>query len=105
LVDYNKKEKSEAKRMGARAHKNSGRGKIQKGDGSWKNFIVDWKFASLSFTLNQNVWSKIVTDTLKTDKNKSPALIIVLGEGNKKTRLAVIELSELERLMENDNDD
>jgi hypothetical protein len=42
---------------------------------------------------------------MKVDKNKSPALILVLGEDSKKTRLAVIELSELERLVENDNDD
>jgi len=101
LVDYKKKEKIEANRMGATVHKNSGRGKIQKGDGSWKNFIIDWKFASRSFTLNQNIWAKIVTDQMKVDKNKSPALILVLGEGNKKIRLAVIELSELERLVEN----
>jgi len=42
---------------------------------------------------------------MKVDKQKSPALILVLGEGSRKTRLAVIELSELERLIENDNDD
>jgi hypothetical protein len=34
-------------------------------------------------------------------KNKNdPAIIVVLGEGNKKTRLAIIELSLLEQLIE-----
>ncbi len=60
-MDYNKKEKSEAKRMGATLHKNSGRGRVKKGDGSWKNFILDWKFARKSFTLNKDVWAKVVT--------------------------------------------
>jgi hypothetical protein len=95
-------EKGEAKRIGARLHKNSGRHTI-KGDATWKNYVVDIKEYSKSFSLSQTVWAKIVTDCLRVDKSKSPALIIVLGEGNKKTRLAVVELSELERLMENDN--
>jgi hypothetical protein len=33
---------------------------------------------------------------------KSPALTLVPGEGSRKTRLAVVELSELERLVEKD---
>ena len=40
MTDYNKREAAEAKRMGAKLHKNSGRGKIKKGDGTWKNFLV-----------------------------------------------------------------
>jgi hypothetical protein len=95
-------ERGEAKRIGARLHKNSGRHTI-KGDATWKNYVVDIKEYSKSFSLSQNVWAKIVTDCLRVDKSKSPALIIVLGEANKKTRLAVVELSELERLIENDN--
>ena len=104
MVDYNKREAAEAKRMGAKLHKNSGRGKIKKGDGTWHNFLVDWKFARASFKLDKNVWAKVVTDTLKSDKEKNPALIIVLGEGNETVRLAIIEQEVLEEL-DNHNDD
>jgi hypothetical protein len=89
--------------MGAKAHKNSGRGMV-KGDASWNEFVVDIKEANKTFTLSQNVWAKIVTDTLKVDRNKSPLLQIVIGTENKKVRLAIIEWSELERLVDgNDN--
>jgi hypothetical protein len=95
-------EAGELKRIGAKAHKNSGRGQYQKGDGSWEEFIVDVKEAGKSFTLNENVWSKIVTDTLRTDMNKSPALLLSIGE-KRKIRLAVIEWAALEDLMERAN--
>ncbi len=97
MPDYNKREKAEAKRMGAKLNKNSGRG-MRKGDGTWRNFLVDWKFANKSFTLNKSVWAKVVTDTLKSDREKNPALIIVLGEGNQTVRLAIIEQEVLEEL-------
>jgi hypothetical protein len=45
-------EKSESKRIGAKQHKNSGRN-TQKGDASWKNFVVDFKEVGKSFTLNK----------------------------------------------------
>ena len=45
-------ERSEVKRDGAKAQKNSGRGDYQKGDAKWKQFLVDYKEASSSFTLN-----------------------------------------------------
>jgi hypothetical protein len=95
-------ERGEAKRIGAKLHKNSGRNN-KKGDATWKNYIIDIKEYSKSFSISQNVWAKVVTDCLKVDKSKSPALILVLGDGDRKTRLAVVELSELERLIENDN--
>ena len=102
-MDWNLRERSEAKRMGAKTTKNSGRGMV-KGDGRWRNFLVDWKFAKKSFTLNKDVWSKVVTDTLKSDREKNPALIIVLGEGNETVRLAIIEQEVLEELdKQNDN--
>ena len=94
-------ERGEAKRIGAQLHKNSGRNQ-KKGDATWGNYVVDIKEYSKSFSISQNVWAKVVTDQMKVDKSKSPALILVLGEGNRKTRLAVIELSELERLIEKD---
>ena len=95
-------ERGEAKRIGAQQHKNSGRG-IKKGDATWKNYVVDFKEYSKSFSITQDVWAKAVTDCMKVDKSKSPAIIVVLGDGNRKVRLAVIELDELERLTDNDD--
>jgi hypothetical protein len=92
-------EKNESKRIGAKQHKNSGRN-TKKGDATWRNFIVDFKESEKSFTLNQDIWAKAVTDSLKAGKDKSPALVIILGEGNKKTRLAIIEFDLLDQLTE-----
>jgi outer membrane phospholipase A len=90
-------EKSESKRIGAKQHKNSGRN-IQKGDASWKNFVVDFKEVGKSFTLNKEVWAKATTDAMKNSKD--PAIVVVMGEGNSKVRLAIIEMSILEQLVE-----
>jgi len=89
-------EANESKRIGAKLHKNSGRN-TKKGDATWKNFVVDFKEVGKSFTLNKSVWAKAVTDALKS--NADPAIVVVLGE-TQKTRLAVIELSLLEQLLE-----
>jgi hypothetical protein len=89
-------ERSESKRIGARQHKNSGRN-TKKGDATWQNFVVDFKEVSKSFTLNKDVWAKATTDALRS--NADPAIVVVLGETTK-TRLAVIELSLLEQLLE-----
>ena len=91
-------EKSELKRIGAKPHKNSGRG-MKKADGTLDNFIVDVKEYSKSFSVSQDVWAKIVTDTIRVDPNKSPVIMLVLGE-TKKVRLAIIEWSEFEHLKE-----
>ncbi len=91
-------EQSESKRIGAKQHKNSGRN-TKKGDATWKNFTVDFKECSKSFTINKDVWAKATTDAIKN--NNDPAIFIVLGEGNQKVRLAVIELGILEDLTEN----
>ena len=89
-------ERSESKRIGAKQHKNSGRN-TKKGDATWQNFVVDFKEVSKSFTLNKDVWAKATTDALRS--NADPAIVVVLGE-TQKTRLAVIELSLLEQLLE-----
>jgi hypothetical protein len=94
-------ERGEAKRIGARLHKNSGRN-YTKGDASWRNYVIDFKEFSKSFSLTQNVWAKVVTDTLKVNRSKSPAIMLVLDG---KTRLAIIEWSEFERLVDNDESD
>lgn len=98
-------ERGEAKRIGARQHKNSGRNSI-KGDASWRGYVLDFKEFSRSFTLSKGIWAKVVTDTLRVDKAKSPAILLVLGDADgPKTRLAIIEWSEFERLVDNDNPD
>jgi len=90
-------EKIESKRIGAKQHKNSGRN-TKKGDATWRDFIVDFKEVSISFTINQEVWAKAVTDSIKAGTDKSPAIVVILGEGNKKTRLAIIEFDLLDQL-------
>ena len=90
-------ERSESKRLGAKQHKNSGRG-THKGDATWRNFTVDFKEYPKGITVNKDIWAKAVTDALK--KSMDPALVIVLGEGTKKVRLAIIELELLEQLIE-----
>jgi hypothetical protein len=91
-------EKNEIKRMNAIPHKNSGRGN-KKGDATWSSFVIDIKEAKKSFTLNETVWAKITTDAIKSGIDKSPALVVVLGDGPKKTRLIVAELSVIEDLV------
>ncbi|MEY4332809.1 MAG: hypothetical protein RLZZ196_1547 [Bacteroidota bacterium] len=90
-------EKNESKRIGAKQHKNSGRN-IKKGDATWKNFTIDFKENSKSFTLNHDVWAKATTDAIRNGND--PAIMVILGEGNKKVRLAIIELSILEELID-----
>jgi len=92
-------EKNESKRIGAKQHKNSDRN-TQKGDATWRQFVVDFKEVGKSFTLNKDVWAKAVTDSIKAGRDKSPAIIVVLGEGNTKVRLAIIEMDMLEQLTE-----
>lgn len=90
-------ERSESKRINAKQHKNSGRN-MQKGDASWKDFVIDFKEVGKSFTLNKDVWAKATTDAIKNGKD--PAIFVVIGEGNSKVRLAVIAVDMLEQLME-----
>lgn len=90
-------ERTESKRIGAKQHKNSGRG-IKKGDATWNNFTVDFKENKKSFTLNQDVWAKATTDAIKN--NNDPAIVVILGEGNRKIRLAIVEFDILEALID-----
>jgi hypothetical protein len=91
-------ERSEVKRDGAKAQKNSGRGDYQKGDAQWKQFLVDYKEASKSFTLNKENWAKICTDTFRVNRDMHPALKIIIGNESK-VRLGIIEWSILEDLI------
>lgn len=90
-------ERSESKRLGAKQHKNSGRN-TKKGDASWENFTIDFKEVGKSFTINRDVWAKAVTDAIRN--NNDPAIVIVIGDSGIKTRLAVIEMSLLEQLID-----
>jgi len=92
-------EKNEIKRDGARAQKNSGRGQYLKGDATWGFFLVDYKESSKSFSLSKQVWAKLCSDTWRVSRDRSPALKVIIGEGNEKVRLAVIEWSILEELV------
>lgn len=102
----NKTEASELRRMGAKVHKNSGRGMV-KGDGSLDEFVVDVKEYNKSFTISVDAWAKICTDTMKVDRSKSPMLQLVLRDGDRTIRLCVVEWSIeedlLERAKNNDN--
>ena len=88
-------EKNESKRIGAKQHKNSGRN-THKGDATWKNFTVDFKECGKSFALNKDVWAKAVTDAIRNGND--PMILLVLGEGNSKVRLAITEFDILEQM-------
>lgn len=93
-----KQEQGFVRSIGGTPHKNSGRGQLKKGDATWHQFIIDVKHSEKSFTLNTDVWAKICTDAARVDILKDPALIVVFNNG--KTRLAVVALDVLERLMD-----
>lgn len=93
-------ERGEAKRDGAKQQKNSGRGEYQKGDAVMGPFVVDYKEYSKSISISQEIWSKICTDTFKVSRSSYPLLKLILGEGSRKTRLAVIEWALFEEMLE-----
>lgn len=90
-------ERTESKRLGAKQTKNSGRG-TKKGDATWENFTVDFKEYPKGFTVNKDNWAKAVTDAIRNGND--PAIFVVLGEGNAKVRLAIIEVEMLEQLID-----
>ena len=93
-------ERGEAKRDGAKLQKNSGRGQYQKGDATWRSFVVDYKEYEKSISITKEIWAKVCTDTFKVSREKFPVLKLILGRDNDKTRLAVIEWALLEELIE-----
>jgi len=92
-------EKNEVKRDGAKPVKNSGRGSHQKGDATWGDFVVDYKEYPKGYRVTPDNWAKICTDAMRTDRSKSPALKIIMGEGSDIIRLAVIEWGVLEQMV------
>ncbi len=82
-------ERGEIKRLGAKAQKNSGRGKHAKGDSILGPFVYDIKEYATSFSVSLSAWAKICSDTMTVDVTKQPALQLVLG--NPPVRLWVID--------------
>lgn len=82
-------EKGELKRSGAKPVKNSGRGHYQKGDGLLDIFTIDVKEYPKGFTVNEDNWAKICMDAMRNNHSE-PALKVVLGGGNDKTRLWIV---------------
>lgn len=101
-------EKAEIKRDGARATKNSGRGKIQKGDALLDIFTIDYKEYPKGFTVNEDNWAKICMDALRNNRSE-PLLKVILGSGNNRTRLGIVswdiieDYIRLRRAEENDS--
>lgn len=88
-------EKAEIKRDGAKATKNSGRGKLQKGDSLLDIFTVDYKEYPKGFTVNQDNWAKICMDAMR-NSHSVPLLKIILGSGNNRTRLGIVSWDIIE---------
>lgn len=90
-----KSEAAEIKRDGAVPQKNSGRGKIHKGDsiidGYW---LCDIKEYPKGISITLDVWAKICTDAIRSG-NYEPTLKLVLGEGQNKVRLFVLSEDEM----------
>ena len=82
-------EKGETKRDGARAVKNSGRGHYNKGDATLDIFTIDYKEYPKGFRVTIDNWAKICSDALRNSRSE-PALKIVMGDGNHKTRVWVV---------------
>lgn len=91
-------ERSEIKRDGAKAQKNSGRGQIQKGDARLGPFIVDYKEYEKGFRITPENWGKICEDAFRSGR-AIPALKLILGD-NPKVRLWVVEESIIEEYLE-----
>ena len=88
-------EKIEAKRDGAKQTPNSGRGHYTKGDALLDIFTVDYKEYKSSFSLSEAVWIKVRSDAIR-NKRSEPLLKIVLGAGNNKLRLGVVDWEIIE---------
>lgn len=81
-------EKREAERDGAELHRNSGRGVIEKGDARLGPFVIDYKEYDKQFGVSRSVWAKATSDALR--HRRQPALKLVLGDAEPKTRVWVI---------------
>lgn len=83
-------EAREVARDGAKLHRNSGRGWLEKGDASLGPFCIDYKEYDETFGVSRKVWAKCSTDALRM--RMEPALRLVLGSKDSpdKIRLWVV---------------
>lgn len=93
--DYNKMEKKEAKKDGAKLVRNSGRGS-EKGDAKLDEFLVDYKFNAKSFSLSLANWHKHRKDAWGNGK-REPLISIIFGDG---TKVAIIDWELFTQLRE-----
>jgi hypothetical protein len=93
-------EKSEAARDGAKLHRNSGRGILEKGDASKGPFCIDYKEYDESFSVSRSVWAKCTNDAVRM--KLLPALKLVLGskDNEKPVRVWVIGDSMFHEMLE-----
>lgn len=91
-------EEREAEKDGATIHRNSGRGVIEKGDARLGPFCIDYKEYAETFGVSRAVWSKVSKDAFKM--RRVPALKLVLGTAEPKTRLWVISDSMFHEMYE-----
>lgn len=80
-------EKIEAGRDGAKLHRNSGRGVVEKGDATLGPFTVDYKEYTESFGVSRKVWAKCTLDAIKM--RAKPALRLVLSGREREIPLRV----------------
>lgn len=83
-------EKDEAKRIGAKLVKNSGRG-LKKGDFVQGYRVIDLKEVSKSFAVNMDVWAKVCKDSATYSYDNVPMLVIKFPNG---VRLAIMDLDD-----------
>lgn len=81
MRDINKLEKKEARRDGATLVPNSGRG-YSKGDAKLKDFLIDYKFNSKSFSLTQDNWEKLRKQAWG-ENHREPLISVVFTDGPK----------------------
>lgn len=91
-------ERREIERDGAKAQKNSGRGRYQKGDAIDGPYLVDYKEYEKSFGISRAVWAKICQDAITSGKDLEPVIKVILGPEGKHVRLAIISWEEFDRL-------
>lgn len=91
-------EEVEIKQDGAKPQHNSGRGYRNKGDALLGPFCVDIKEYVKSFSLSIDVWRKICSDAIHSQKE--PALKIVLGKDNNRVRLWVVSDDMFKRMLD-----
>lgn len=79
--DYNKLERDEARKDGAKLVKNSGRG-AEKGDAKIDGFLIDYKFNEKVFSLKASDWKQLKKDAWNNGY-RDPLIVVCFGDGSK----------------------